>query len=393
MITTSSPSYHNVFCPTAGTYSSYYFDALRANSRRSNKKVSLVKNTLSRAQLQQQERQQQHQQQQKSLMENNQHLLSLSKKMNSKKKSVRFSDKSDQVRLFYQWETPQQADQLNDNVPHFHHEQQQKHQVTPKKTMVSTTAKVTTLITDDNRNKNQQQQSYQLVLINNKKEQGSVTVLKKEHQLLSTQVPLKLNSVHIVHNVQRKNSSLAPTIVGTCHVANFAFEKHVMVRYTFDNWSKSTDINAIYCESMAGSTIDRFTFEFQWENDYFDSSLQFALRYSVNDTEFWDNNNGNNYCARLITQQQDKNKDGSENFDCQQEHKGELNDNSKMLTSTNTPWISSSTLHQKKSNLFNATSINPWTTSSFWTLHFPSTNSSNSNNSIPSSSSMLLQQF
>ncbi|KAI7856981.1 putative phosphatase regulatory subunit-domain-containing protein, partial [Circinella umbellata] len=276
MITTSSPSYHNVFCPTAGTYSSYYFDALRANSRRSNKKVSLVKNTLSRAQLQQQERQQQ-QHHQKSIVEKNQHLPSLSKKMNSKKKSVRFSDKIDQVRLFYQWETPQQADQLSDNVPHFHYEQQQKHQVTPERTMVSTTAK--------------------LVLINNKEEQEGVTALKKAHQLLPIQVPLKLNSVHIVHNLQGKNSSSVPTIVGTCHVANLAFEKNVMVRYTFDNWSTFTDINAIYCESMAGSTIDRFNFEFKWENGYFDSSLQFALRYSVNDTEFWDNNNGNNYCA------------------------------------------------------------------------------------------------
>ena len=398
MITTSSPSYHNVFCPTAGTYSSYYFDALRANSRRSNKRVSLVRNTLSRSQIQQQGQQQQ---QQKSVIEKKQPSISSSNKTNGKKKSVRFSDKIDQVRLFYQWETPQQVDNINDNVLHPHHEQQQKHHLIPENTMVPRrrTTTVTTPVTNNSKNKNQQQrpqqQFYQLVIINNKKEQG-VTILKKEHQLLSPQVPLKLKSVHVAHKSQEKNSSLAPTIVGTCHVANFAFEKHVMIRYTFDNWSTFTDIDAVYCESLADSTVDRFIFEFKWKNNDVDSySLQFALRYSVNDMEFWDNNNGNNYCARLITQQQEKNEDDSENVKDQQEQKGKLDANSKMLTAT-PAWISSSssTFHQQKSNLFNATSISPWITSPFWTRQFLPVNNNNvNNNNSISFSSSTLQQF
>ena len=163
-----------------------------------------------------------------------------------------------------------------------------------------------------------------------------------------------------------------------------------MVRYTFDNWSTFTDIDAVYCESLADSTVDRFIFEFKWKNNDVDNfSLQFALRYSVNDMEFWDNNDGNNYCAYLIAQQQDKNNDDSENVNNQQEQKGKVDHNNKMLTATTT-WTSSSpsTFYQQKSNLFNATSISPWTTSPFWTHQFLSTNNNNNNNNNNKSGSI-----
>ncbi|KAI9488601.1 putative phosphatase regulatory subunit-domain-containing protein [Zychaea mexicana] len=352
MLTTSTPSYHhNVFCPTAGTYSSYYYDALRANSRRSNRRVSLVRNTLPHPQQMQNE-------------QKNDKNKSLKNKGN-KKKSVRFSENNDQVRLFYQWQAPQQQQQQNDgrereeaDVPYYHH------QLTPTKS----TATVST--TSD-----QKQQQYQLELVKNEKTQGATTMATKKNHL-----PLELKSIHVAQEVQ---APVGIIVVGNCHVVNLAFEKHVTVRYTFDNWTTFTDIDAMYRESLADSAMDRFAFEFPWDTTAttknHEQSLQFALRYFVNGMEFWDNNDGDNYCARLhvlptaTTKTSDNDNDNSDHRksenDVTQQDDGEK---------SAAPW---SSFHQQKDDLSRATAINPWTTSSFWancfsnsttSSHFPS---------------------
>ncbi|KAI9268951.1 putative phosphatase regulatory subunit-domain-containing protein [Phascolomyces articulosus] len=408
MITTSSPSYHNVFCPTAGTYSSYYFDALRANSRRSNKRVSLVKNTISRAHpLQQQQLEQQKSviEKKKSSLVNKANPTKSNNNNNNntiKKKSVRFSDGTDQVRLFYQWQTPQhQASDKkndiiikNDNVPH--QQQQQQHQLTSTTTMTVTKPVLSNNIATEEKTtmKKKNQLFYQLELVNHCNEEKmndiinpTTTITKKDHPYQ----PLELKSIHVVQPPEQQElstSSVMPMVVGTCHVANVAFEKHVMVRYTFDDWSTFTDMDAMYCESLADSTLDRFTFEFRWKKMDHDDNflLQFALRYSVNGMEFWDNNHNENYCARLTVVQPSNTNDENESQQDQKEDQEK---------STEAPWASSSRL---SSNLSSATCINPWTTSSFWTRRFPNNNNNNNTDTsnthhhyLPSSSQQFQQ--
>ncbi|KAI8143249.1 putative phosphatase regulatory subunit-domain-containing protein [Fennellomyces sp. T-0311] len=261
MLTTSSPSYHhNVFCPTAGTYSSYYYDALRSNSRRSNKRVSLVKNKKPSPPI--------------PTIPEKKH------EKTPKKKSVRFSDDNDQVRFFYQWQAP----------------------------------------------KEDKKEEYKLELVNGKK------------------ITNRNDNVITLETIDIDKSSPKLSIVGKCHVVNLAFEKHVMVRYTFDSWKTHTDIDAIYRESLVDSYKDRFTFELHTEENDDDLKLQFALRYRVNGREFWDNNGGENYSALLRRQPAEK--------------VTKIDKEPKAA-----PW---SPIKRGSPPLSNATFINPWTTSSFW---------------------------
>ncbi|KAI9257244.1 putative phosphatase regulatory subunit-domain-containing protein [Phascolomyces articulosus] len=97
------------------------------------------------------------------------------------------------------------------------------------------------------------------------------------------------------------------TLVGRCRVANLAFEKHVMVRYTTDYWQSFHETEAMYREPIGSSanTWDRFTFLIDLES-YFvrrcrePTTVYLALRYSVNEHEYWDNNDGLNYQIDII---------------------------------------------------------------------------------------------
>lgn len=92
---------------------------------------------------------------------------------------------------------------------------------------------------------------------------------------------------------------------GTCHVANLAFEKHVSVRYTTDDWQTSHDVEARFQASFHVGAWDRFVFDlelvgptYQEQKQFY--TLQLAIRYAVNNCQFWDNNDGKNYCVAVI---------------------------------------------------------------------------------------------
>ncbi|OWA52080.1 putative Protein phosphatase 1 regulatory subunit 3D [Hypsibius exemplaris] len=80
-------------------------------------------------------------------------------------------------------------------------------------------------------------------------------------------------------------------------VLNISFEKSLTVRYTFDNWRSSLDTLATYVPSSNDNFSDRFQFTLN-APPYLDigGMLQLALCYRANDTEYWDNNYGQNYC-------------------------------------------------------------------------------------------------
>lgn len=71
-------------------------------------------------------------------------------------------------------------------------------------------------------------------------------------------------------------------------VKNLAMHKKVTIRYTTDNWISHNDIDAEWQFSF----FDRDCFYCYLNAD---DSIEFAVRYQVNDQEYWINNDGNNY--------------------------------------------------------------------------------------------------
>ncbi|NWV00157.1 PPR3D phosphatase, partial [Upupa epops] len=88
---------------------------------------------------------------------------------------------------------------------------------------------------------------------------------------------------------------------GTIHVCNVAFEKHVSVRYTFNEWKSLHEICAHWHSSIpvknGQDQVDVFTFFLPVPPFLLQlcSVVQFAARYRVNGQEYWDNNRGKNY--------------------------------------------------------------------------------------------------
>jgi hypothetical protein len=100
---------------------------------------------------------------------------------------------------------------------------------------------------------------------------------------------------------------LAPdqkSMVGKCKVNNIAFNKQVTVRYTFNYWQDVCEAQAAYRESIGPETanMDRFMFNLPLHDRMERSShetMYFCLKYTVNGTEYWDNNEGLNYQVEI----------------------------------------------------------------------------------------------
>ncbi|KAI7885362.1 hypothetical protein K492DRAFT_171876 [Lichtheimia hyalospora FSU 10163] len=90
-------------------------------------------------------------------------------------------------------------------------------------------------------------------------------------------------------------------LTGRCRVANIAFHKRVIVRYTTDYWQSYHETEADYREPIGASanTWDRFTFRINLEQQQQPCTVYMVLRYTVHDNEFWDNNEGLNYQVDL----------------------------------------------------------------------------------------------
>ncbi|KAI7795371.1 protein phosphatase 1, regulatory subunit 3Db [Triplophysa rosa] len=90
-------------------------------------------------------------------------------------------------------------------------------------------------------------------------------------------------------------------IMGTVQVLNLALEKEVMVRYSFTDWKSSADSRASWITTV-------YRDEPNFESDVFrfhlpvppfilqpGATLEFAIRFRVRGSEYWDNNDGCNY--------------------------------------------------------------------------------------------------
>ncbi|KAI9030850.1 putative phosphatase regulatory subunit-domain-containing protein [Phycomyces nitens] len=91
-------------------------------------------------------------------------------------------------------------------------------------------------------------------------------------------------------------------LAGYCRVANIGFQKHVVVRYSLDSWASFKELEADYREPIVSTanTWERFGFTIGLDKPKDIQVVSFALRYTVNGKESWDNNAGNNYCLNLI---------------------------------------------------------------------------------------------
>ncbi|XP_020786586.1 protein phosphatase 1 regulatory subunit 3D-like [Boleophthalmus pectinirostris] len=91
-------------------------------------------------------------------------------------------------------------------------------------------------------------------------------------------------------------------ITGTICVLNIAFEKYVSVHYSFTNWRMHTNTTASWVSS-GGSWgnnalgIDVFRFRLPVPPFILEPGaiLEFAICYTVNGVNYWDNYNGQNY--------------------------------------------------------------------------------------------------
>ncbi|KAG9475122.1 hypothetical protein GDO78_003533 [Eleutherodactylus coqui] len=86
------------------------------------------------------------------------------------------------------------------------------------------------------------------------------------------------------------------SVSGDLRVLNLSYEKEVMVRYTVDSWGTSSEVMASYQRGYSDRYSDRFSFKLLCPTLLNkEGLLEFAIRYKVCGTEYWDNNDGQNY--------------------------------------------------------------------------------------------------
>lgn len=91
------------------------------------------------------------------------------------------------------------------------------------------------------------------------------------------------------------------TLIGSVAVANLAFNKYVVARFTLDYWKTTSEVVAEYNndvrqpKNMDG--YDRFNFNIKLADqaNLEAKTMFFCVKYTVNGTEYWDNNNATNF--------------------------------------------------------------------------------------------------
>lgn len=107
------------------------------------------------------------------------------------------------------------------------------------------------------------------------------------------------NSVCLENVIIRESEQC---LVGTVKVKNLAYDKEIVVRTTSDNWNTHEDVHCTFVEQPGGNTYNSAflkhlydTFRFRLTLPPKSNNIQFCVRYSIHDSEYWDNNDGKNY--------------------------------------------------------------------------------------------------
>ncbi|CAG8955024.1 hypothetical protein HYFRA_00007038 [Hymenoscyphus fraxineus] len=90
-------------------------------------------------------------------------------------------------------------------------------------------------------------------------------------------------------------------LVGSVAVANLAFNKYVVARFTLDYWKTTSEVVAEYNNDIRQPKhidgYDRFNFNIKLADqaNLEAKTMFFCVKYVVNGTEYWDNNNATNF--------------------------------------------------------------------------------------------------
>ncbi|KAI1312053.1 putative phosphatase regulatory subunit-domain-containing protein [Xylaria venustula] len=91
------------------------------------------------------------------------------------------------------------------------------------------------------------------------------------------------------------------SLIGFVSVANLAFQKSVVCRFTFDYWKTTSEVGAEYHHEIRPEENeighDRFQFSIKLSDiaNLEAKTLFFCIRYTVNGLEYWDNNGNLNF--------------------------------------------------------------------------------------------------
>ncbi|KAF1344520.1 putative phosphatase regulatory subunit-domain-containing protein [Delphinella strobiligena] len=98
------------------------------------------------------------------------------------------------------------------------------------------------------------------------------------------------------------------SLIGTVAVANIAFQKLVIARFTLDYWKTTSEICADYDNDVRRQNpsdgCDRFTFSIRLADqaNLENKTLLLCMRYSAGGQDFWDNNDNMNYQVDFVKQ-------------------------------------------------------------------------------------------
>ncbi|KAK0747247.1 putative phosphatase regulatory subunit-domain-containing protein [Apiosordaria backusii] len=90
-------------------------------------------------------------------------------------------------------------------------------------------------------------------------------------------------------------------LIGSVAVANLAFQKNVVCRFTLDYWKTTSEVAAEYISDIRPVDTpypqDRFNFTIKLSDlaNLESKTLYFCIRFSFNGQEHWDNNGGTNF--------------------------------------------------------------------------------------------------
>ncbi|KAJ8942009.1 hypothetical protein NQ314_010239 [Rhamnusium bicolor] len=93
---------------------------------------------------------------------------------------------------------------------------------------------------------------------------------------------------------------LTLSIKGTVRVRNLDFHKSVYIRYSLDSWKTFADVQACYVENSCDGFSDKFSFLIYAHTLSVGQRIEFACRFQCKGCQYWDSNNGANYCFQCL---------------------------------------------------------------------------------------------
>lgn len=90
------------------------------------------------------------------------------------------------------------------------------------------------------------------------------------------------------------------SVQGTVRVRNLDFNKSVHIRYTTDHWKTFADLQATYVENSCDGFSDKFSFTLYVHTLAIGQKLEFAVRFHCKGCQYWDSNEGANYCFECL---------------------------------------------------------------------------------------------